>query len=105
VWPRRPSLGVEDLQQLPDIRGLSGLIARVTAPKAPRPAVVVPFDDRVTTAAQVGSPAVGGAPELGDRSALSLRRCLRHEGADVFVEPAGQLDRPIASVSGDDVEG
>jgi hypothetical protein len=71
----------------------------MVAPQPPRSAVVVPFDDGVATAAQVGGPAVGGAAEPGDRGRLSLRRRLGDEGADVVAEAAGDLGQQLAQAT------
>src|SRR2546421_7958925 len=93
------AFGVEDVQQIAQVRGLFVLVAGVVAMQPDRFGTV-PFDDHPATSAQVGRAAVGGAPELGDRDGLSPS----DEGTDAVAVPVGDLLRSI-SIEGDEVEG
>src|SRR5262249_45538444 len=98
------ALGLEALQQLPQIRGLLVLVAHVLPVQAGGAAVVAPHDDRVAVAGPVGRAAVRAAPQLGDRAGLPLRPALRGEGAGVLAEALGRRRRAIAGLRQDDIE-
>src|SRR5262249_31001366 len=98
------ALGLEDLQQLAQIRGLLILVARVLPVQAGGAPVVDPHHDPSAVACHVGPAPVRAAPDLGARDGLPLRAALRDEGADVLAEALGRRRRAIGGVGGDDVE-
>src|SRR5260370_30738655 len=85
------AFGVEDVQQIAQVRGLFVLVAGVVAIQPDRFGTV-PFDDHPATSPQVGRTAVAGASELGDCDGLSPR----DKGTDVVAVPIGDLLRPIS---------
>lgn len=91
--------GVECLQQLTHIGGLTRLVPGIVTVQPDRPVLVV-LDDLQTESAPIAGTLVAGCAELGDRDRLSLR----DQATDTVGESVGDPGRPI-EIHGHDVEG
>ncbi|MFE9293767.1 hypothetical protein [Streptomyces niveus] len=88
-----------DVEHLPHADGLFRLVPHRPGGDPHRSRVVVPLDDRVPAAAEVGGAAEGPAAELGDTERLATR----HPRAQRVGERVGVGGVAIAGVRGDDV--
>lgn len=95
------ALGLEDLQHLAQVGGLTLLVSDVLAVQPGRRAGFrVVLDNLQAASAPVARAVAGGRAELADRNRLALR----DERTHAVGEPVGDLDRPV-EIHGHDVEG